>query len=208
MCGQIRSRVVPAKVCTFSYLVPFNFTGAPAVVVRAGAEASGLPIGVQCVAQPWLEVCRIARERGPSLSAFWPITGHNRPMATDGPSDLQARESVRLALKGWQQRVQAVIEIARDSDDLAVRLPVLDELARELVIDITHAINGIDAARHAPGAVLPIGSDVLRDTLGKSHTLLAGIELWHRAPSVAALRKARDYFGVAAERFPADGSSD
>lgn len=129
-------------------------------------------------------------------------------MATDGPSDLQARESVRLALKGWQQRVQAVIEIARDSDDLAVRLPVLDELARELLIDITHAINGIDAAMHAPGAVLPFGSDVLRDALGKSHTLLAGIELWHRAPSVAALRKSRDHFAVAAERFPADGSPD
>lgn len=129
-------------------------------------------------------------------------------MPTDGPSDLQARESVRLALKGWHQRVQAVIEIARDSDDLAVRLPVLDELARELVIDITHAINGIDAAMHAPGAVLPSGTDVLRDALGKAHSQLAGIELWHRSPSVAALRKARDYFGVASERFPIDGSVD
>ncbi len=39
----------------FPYLVPFNFTGAPSVVVRVGASASGLPIGVQCVARPWRE---------------------------------------------------------------------------------------------------------------------------------------------------------
>jgi amidase len=39
----------------FPYLVPFNFTGAPSVVVRVGASVSGLPIGVQCVARPWRE---------------------------------------------------------------------------------------------------------------------------------------------------------
>ena len=39
----------------FPYLVPFNFTGAPSVVVRVGATATGLPIGVQCVARPWRE---------------------------------------------------------------------------------------------------------------------------------------------------------
>ncbi len=39
----------------FSYLVPFNFLGAPAVVVRTAVSGSGLPIGVQCVAQPWRE---------------------------------------------------------------------------------------------------------------------------------------------------------
>ena len=39
----------------FPYLVPFNFLGTPSVVVRAGADATGLPIGVQCVAQPWRE---------------------------------------------------------------------------------------------------------------------------------------------------------
>lgn len=39
----------------FSYLVPFNFLGTPAVVVRAGVSRAGLPIGVQCVAQPWRE---------------------------------------------------------------------------------------------------------------------------------------------------------
>lgn len=39
----------------FPYLVPFNFIGTPSAVVRVGATASGLPIGVQCVAQPWRE---------------------------------------------------------------------------------------------------------------------------------------------------------
>ena len=39
----------------FPYLVPFNFLGAPSAVVRVGVSASGLPIGVQCVARPWRE---------------------------------------------------------------------------------------------------------------------------------------------------------
>lgn len=38
----------------FPFLVPFNFTGAPSVVVRAGSSAH-LPVGVQCVAAPWRE---------------------------------------------------------------------------------------------------------------------------------------------------------
>ena len=36
----------------FPFLVPFNFTGAPSVVVRTGSSMH-LPIGVQCVARPW-----------------------------------------------------------------------------------------------------------------------------------------------------------
>jgi amidase len=39
----------------FPYLVPFNFVGAPSAVVRVGTARSNLPIGVQCVAQPWRE---------------------------------------------------------------------------------------------------------------------------------------------------------
>jgi len=112
-------------------------------------------------------------------------------------------EVARLALRGWEQRVQAVIEIARDSDDLAARLPVLDALAHELVRDLEWAMAGLDAAAHRPGVVLPEGSDTLREALGKAHALLHGIGLWHRAPSVGALRKARDGFGVAADRLAA-----
>jgi len=114
---------------------------------------------------------------------------------------LDSPETVRLALSGWQQRVQAVIEIARDSDDLAVRLPVLDQLAHELVTDLERAIAGLDAAVHASGAALPAGADMLRDAIGKAHAQLAGIDLWHRPPSVAALRKARDCFRAATDRL-------
>lgn len=39
----------------FSYVTPFNTTGWPSVVVRAGTSAEGLPIGVQIVAPPWRE---------------------------------------------------------------------------------------------------------------------------------------------------------
>ena len=112
-------------------------------------------------------------------------------------------ETVRQALRGWEQRVQAVIEIARDSDDLAARLPVLDALARELVTDLGRALAGLDVVADRPGVALPEGADTLRGALGKAHALLHGIALWHRPPSVGALRKARDGFRVAADRIAA-----
>jgi amidase len=39
----------------FSYSEVFNYLGWPAVVVRAGTSADGLPLGVQIVAPPWRE---------------------------------------------------------------------------------------------------------------------------------------------------------
>jgi amidase len=58
----------------FPYLVPFNFTGAPSVVVRAGTGPSGLPVGVQCVAQPWREnvALRAAAEVEATLGGWQP----------------------------------------------------------------------------------------------------------------------------------------
>lgn len=44
----------------FSYTMPYNLTGQPAVVVRAGASPEGLPIGVQIIARPWREDVAIA----------------------------------------------------------------------------------------------------------------------------------------------------
>lgn len=122
-------------------------------------------------------------------------------MQGDERAEDHASDAVRLALQGWQQRVHAVIEIARDSDDLAARLPVLDQLAHELVSDLERAIRGLDTAALARDAALPPGVDVLRQALGKAHAQLSGIELWHRAPSVGALRKARDGFGAAVGRL-------
>lgn len=39
----------------FSYSEVYNYVGWPAVVVRGGTSADGLPIGVQLVARPWRE---------------------------------------------------------------------------------------------------------------------------------------------------------
>lgn len=39
----------------FSYTLPYNLTGYPAVTVRAGTSISGLPIGIQIVGKPWRE---------------------------------------------------------------------------------------------------------------------------------------------------------
>jgi hypothetical protein len=108
-----------------------------------------------------------------------------------------ARDATRRALRGWQQRIQAVLDIARDDDDLAVRLPVLDQLAAELVAALGLARAGLEAA----SGRLPAEADALRRAVRDAHELLHGIDLWHRPPSVAALRKARDRFRVAAERL-------
>ncbi len=53
----------PGAPPTLGYTGAFNTTGWPAGVVRGGASADGLPIGVQVVAQPWrddvvLAACR------------------------------------------------------------------------------------------------------------------------------------------------------
>ena len=44
----------------FTYSRIFNLTGWPAVVIRGGASAEGLPIGVQIVARPWREDVALA----------------------------------------------------------------------------------------------------------------------------------------------------
>src|SRR5262249_44796480 len=41
------------KKHVLTYTLPFNATGWPAAVVRAGASSNGMPIGVQIVARPW-----------------------------------------------------------------------------------------------------------------------------------------------------------
>ena len=110
-----------------------------------------------------------------------------------------APDDVRRALRGWQQRIQAVLEIARDDDDLAARLPVLDQLAAEMVEALSFARAGLEAA----GSRLPERAEPLRRAIVEAHARLAGIDLWHRAASVEALRKARDHFRVEADRLDA-----
>jgi hypothetical protein len=123
---------------------------------------------------------------------------------TDDKSEVgpDAAEAVRLALRGWQQRIQAVLEVARDDEDLPARLPVLVTVASELVTALGQAVDGLDRMAALPVEVLP-----LRLAAGQAHDLLRGIELWHRPTSVAALRKARDHFRLAADRLQAAGET-
>lgn len=58
---------LPAQVLTsteyrpaFSYVQPYNLTGWPSVVVRAGTSSEGLPIGLQVIAAPWREDIALA----------------------------------------------------------------------------------------------------------------------------------------------------
>jgi len=44
----------------FSYTMTYNLTGWPAMVVRGGSSAEGLPIGIQVVAHPWREDVALA----------------------------------------------------------------------------------------------------------------------------------------------------
>lgn len=47
----------------FSYTKPYNLTGWPVVVFRAGTSPEGLPIGVQVAARPWREDVALAAAR-------------------------------------------------------------------------------------------------------------------------------------------------
>ena len=47
----------------FSYTMPFNLTGWPAVAVPAGLSSTGLPVGVQIAAAPWREDIALAVAR-------------------------------------------------------------------------------------------------------------------------------------------------
>lgn len=123
------------------------------------------------------------------------------------PAALDATDALRRALRGWEQRIDAIMRIARDDDDLAARLPVLDVLTRELVAALAQARQGLESAtRQGPS----IGVDEawydnmapLLTAVSSAHDLLVDIAVWHRPSSVAALRKARDHFRVLADALP------
>jgi amidase len=50
----------PSGVHVYLYTLPYSLTGWPCVVVRAGSDPSGLPIGVQVVARPWRDDVALA----------------------------------------------------------------------------------------------------------------------------------------------------
>ncbi len=61
--GDAAPRVGESSDADFIYTLPFSLTGYPCVVVRAGASADGLPLGVQIVARPWCDHVALAAAR-------------------------------------------------------------------------------------------------------------------------------------------------
>ena len=60
------------NIAAFSYVHTYSFAAAPAVVVRAGTSAEGLPVGVQVVPQHWREdVALAAAEQIESALGGW-----------------------------------------------------------------------------------------------------------------------------------------
>lgn len=68
------------KFSDFTYTAAFNLTGWPSVVIRAGTDSKGLPIGIQIIARPfaehhalalaaWLEES-LGEFKGPDLNLF------------------------------------------------------------------------------------------------------------------------------------------
>jgi amidase len=53
---QADNRSVPYSMASGAYVVPFNVTGHPAVVIPIGQTQNGLPIGMQIVGQRWREM--------------------------------------------------------------------------------------------------------------------------------------------------------
>ncbi|MBD2536044.1 amidase [Nostoc flagelliforme FACHB-838] len=61
---QVDNCSVPYSMASGAYVVPFNVTGHPAVVIPIGQTQNGLPIGMQIVGQRWreMELFAIAQE--------------------------------------------------------------------------------------------------------------------------------------------------
>ncbi|MGF1540494.1 MAG: amidase family protein, partial [Pleurocapsa sp.] len=64
---------VPYSMASGAYVVPFNLTGYPVVVIPVGQTQSGLPLGVQVIGKRWrdMELLAIAGHsaysRSPSI---------------------------------------------------------------------------------------------------------------------------------------------
>jgi amidase len=61
---RVDERNVPYSMASGAYVVPFNLTGHPAVVIPIGQTQNGLPIGMQIVGKRWqdMELLAIAQE--------------------------------------------------------------------------------------------------------------------------------------------------
>ena len=69
---EIDGRKVPYMMANGAYLVPFNLTGHPVVVIPIGFTKDGLPIGMQIVGKRWkeMELLSIARKLDEIVGGF------------------------------------------------------------------------------------------------------------------------------------------
>jgi amidase len=61
---RVDDRSVPYSMASGAYVVPFNLTGHPVVVILIGQTKNGLPIGMQIVGKRWrdMELLAIAQD--------------------------------------------------------------------------------------------------------------------------------------------------
>jgi amidase len=69
---DIDGRSYPHAVANGIYLLPFNLSGHPAVVIPVGTTPAGLPIGIQVIGQRWreMELLSIAQEIDQVVGGF------------------------------------------------------------------------------------------------------------------------------------------
>ncbi|WP_017297154.1 amidase [Nodosilinea nodulosa] len=69
---QVDNYTVPYSMASGAYLVPFNATGHPAVVIPIGQTSTGLPIGMQIIGQRWreMELLAIAQQLDEIIGDF------------------------------------------------------------------------------------------------------------------------------------------
>jgi amidase len=75
---QVDDCSVPYSMASGAYVVPFNLTGHPVVVIPIGQTQNGLPIRMQIVGQRWreMELMAIAQELDQAIGAFQHPAGY------------------------------------------------------------------------------------------------------------------------------------
>ncbi|MGV0024097.1 amidase [Phormidesmis priestleyi] len=74
----VDDRRVPYSMASGAYVVPFNLTGHPVVVMPIGQTQNGLPIGLQIVGKRWreMELLAIAQELDKAIGIFQHPVGY------------------------------------------------------------------------------------------------------------------------------------
>ncbi len=74
----VDDRSVPYSMASGAYVVPFNLTGHPVVVIPIGQTHNGLPIGMQIIGKRWheMELLAIADKLDQLINAFQHPSGY------------------------------------------------------------------------------------------------------------------------------------